>query len=130
MFVTAQSHSAINHLLVKSAEITESDRVAFIKYGGTPIVPDREIGHLNTYRELAALLSNHLVAAPHMSIVLGITVFGISKLYNEFAVPKADYLLIDEQANVTLHRAKTGFLATNTLAPPNVGSSIEGSWSG
>jgi predicted RecB family nuclease len=138
--VTAQSHSAINHLLIKSAEMTESDNVVFIKYGGTPITPDSKIGHLNTYRELATLLTNHLLAAPHMSIVLGITVYGVSKLYNDFTVPRADYLVIDEAGQYSLANAVAcASVAENVILlgdqnqlpnvvqgthPNNVGSSI------
>ena len=40
-----------------------------------------------------------------MSIVLGITVFGVSKLYNDFALPRADYLVIDEAGQYGLANA-------------------------
>ena len=103
--VTAQSHSAINHLLIKSAEMTDSDRVVFLKYGGTPIESNSEIGHLNAYKDLVALLTNHCSATSDVSIVLGITVFGVSKFYNDFKVPRADYLVIDEAGQYGLANA-------------------------
>ena len=138
--VTAQSHSAINHLLIKSAEMAKSDRVVFLKYGGTPIELNSKIGYLKAYKELATLLTNHFLAAPNISIVLGITVFGVSKLYNDFMVPRADHLVIDEAGQYGLANAVAcASVAENVILlgdqnqlpnvvqgthPNNVGSSI------
>lgn len=103
--VTAQSHKAIEHLLNKSADILSTEKVTLLKFGGKKKENHKSIGHFTSYPELAELLSLKILRAPDVSIVLGMTVYGVCKLYNEFDVPRADYLIIDEAGQYGLANA-------------------------
>ena len=103
--ITAQSHKAIEHLLNKSADILTTEKVALLKFGGKQKENHKSIGHLTLYPELAEILALRILRSPDVSLVLGMTVYGVCKLYNEFDVPRADYLIIDEAGQYGLANA-------------------------
>ena len=103
--VTAQSHKAIENLIEKASTDACSDKIVFIKFGKPPQKQSANISYISKYEELAQIVINRALKRPDISIVIGITVFGICKLYNEYKVPQADHLIIDEAGQYSLANA-------------------------
>jgi uncharacterized protein len=95
--VTSQSHKAIEKLLLEAYRQRQTENMIFIKYGGSAILEEKNIQHLNDYNSLALAIRE--AKASFTPLILGITIYGIAKLANEYFSCDdclADYLLIDE----------------------------------
>ena len=113
--VTAQSHNAIENLLSKSADMADVGQPIFIKFGKIPARRHEDIIYITKYDELVYLVNSSLGAEHSRPLILGMTVYAIAKLYNDFILPKADFLIVDEAGQYAL---------ANTVACASVSNKV------